>query len=112
MVTLRYIALTTLVGFTATLLWALDAEGFAGMFEMVGSRPMTIAAVSDLVIALSICALGMWHDARRFGKSALPYIAVTVLTGSIGPLAYLVARSRWSEEPAGTSTRSAAPVAT
>ena len=47
---------------------------------------------TDLVI-LAVLACGwMRRDARAHGMAAWPFIAITVVAGSFGPLLYLVAR--------------------
>jgi hypothetical protein len=47
---------------------------------------------ADLVIALTLACIWMVNDARAHGMSARPFIAVTLVAGSFGPLAYLVVR--------------------
>jgi hypothetical protein len=34
----------------------------------------------------------MWHDAKTTGRKVWPWIALTLATGSFGPLIYLVTR--------------------
>jgi hypothetical protein len=47
---------------------------------------------ADLVIALTLACIWMVKDAREQGISAWPFVAITLLMGSFGPLAYLVMR--------------------
>ncbi len=51
--------------------------------------PWGILATSDLLIALIIGIGWMWSDARRRGITPLPYLLLTLATGSLGLLVYL-----------------------
>ncbi|WP_339486180.1 DUF2834 domain-containing protein [Pseudomonas sp. EL_65y_Pfl2_R95] len=57
------------------------------------SRPDTAQVVFDLYILAIMACIWMYQDAKRRGKSAvyvLPYIVLTVVFVSAGPLLYLV----------------------
>lgn len=59
------------------------------------SRPDTAQVVIDLYLLATMAGIWMYHDARKRGKSALsviPYLLITVVFVSIGPLLYLVVR--------------------
>lgn len=47
---------------------------------------------ADLVIALTLACIWMFRDAREHEMSAWPFIAITLVMGSFGPLAYLLMR--------------------
>jgi len=64
--------------------------GYAGFVELATANLASIAVLVDLTIALSLIVVWMWNDARDRGISPLPYLAVTLLLGSIGPLIYLI----------------------
>ena len=56
--------------------------------------------LADLVILALLAAIWMVADARRRGVSPWPYVLLTLVAGSFGPLAYLVVREvRDSREP-------------
>jgi hypothetical protein len=56
---------------------------------------------TDLVImALVACAL-IVEDARRRGVAAWPWVALTLVTGSFGPLIYLVKREMGNRRKSG-----------
>ena len=46
----------------------------------------------DLVIVCLLACIWMVHDARISGISAWPFIVLTMVAGSIGPMAYLLVR--------------------
>src|SRR5262245_6775968 len=71
--------------------------GYMGFWEAVTANAATIATVVDLTIALSFVLVWMWRDARRRGITLVPYVALTALLGSIGPLLYLVIHGREAE---------------
>ena len=81
-----------LADFTALSIYAVWQFGLVGLFEAVFANAATITAFVDLLIALSLVMVWMWQDAQRRGVSALPYLAVTLVAGSIGPLLYLLLR--------------------
>lgn len=72
--------------------YVLFRYGPIGWVEPLLANPATILISVDLVIALSCLAGWMVVDARRRGVSPLPYLVVTLLTGSAGPLLYLIGR--------------------
>ena len=50
------------------------------------------AGMIDLFIELTLVSIWMYFDARKRGTSAIPYIVVSAVFGSLGPLAYLFFR--------------------
>jgi len=64
--------------------------GYSGFVALATANLATIAILVDLTIALSLVVVWMWNDARDRGISPLPYLAVTMVLGSIGPLIYLI----------------------
>jgi hypothetical protein len=66
--------------------------GYVGLFQ---THLMSYAGAQvfvDLCIALTIVLGFVWRDARERGLPFAPYVVATLLTGSFGPLAYLVHR--------------------
>jgi hypothetical protein len=76
--------------------------GYAGFLELATANLATIAVLVDLTIALSLVAVWMWNDARDRGISPLPYLAVTLVLGSIGPLIYLIRTGASTESEAAS----------
>ena len=88
----RILTGAVLVLFTALTAEAVWMYGYVGFFEtLLSGLPGWVAAV-DLVIALSLVLMWMWRDARASGRSVLPYAALTLTLGSVGPLLYLLLR--------------------
>jgi hypothetical protein len=79
--------------FAALNVYALYAAGISGFVTALtsGNAWNTVLGV-DLLISLGLVLTWLWRDARARGSSPLPYALLTVLTGSIGPLLYLLRR--------------------
>lgn len=86
-----------LFGFALLNAYVVYQFGYSGFVELVTANAATVALLVDLTIALSLIAVWMWNDARDRGISPLPYLALTLLLGSIGPLAYLLRTGAGSE---------------
>ncbi|MBH3426325.1 DUF2834 domain-containing protein [Pseudomonas alkylphenolica] len=92
---LRLIALTLLVLFSVYTGWTmLNAEQSLVAFglELI-SRPDTAQVVIDLYLMAALACIWMARDNRARGNAAisvLPYLLLTALFVSIGPLLYLV----------------------
>jgi hypothetical protein len=89
----KQILLTILaVDFLALTAWAIAEVGFLNIFAGVLDNPGSILLGVDLVLALGMVAAWMWVDARKHGLTVLPYLLLTAILGSAGPLIYLVRR--------------------
>jgi hypothetical protein len=88
----RLLLSVTLVLFGALSAVALEQHGFWGIiaphFRSTGAGQV----FADLVIALTLAMVWMWHDAKAMGRTAWPWIILTLATGSFGPLIYLLTR--------------------
>lgn len=79
--------------FAALNVYALVASGMSGLVAaMTGGNAWNTVFGVDLVISLGLVLTWLWRDAREHGRSPLPYLLVTLFTGSIGPLLYLLGR--------------------
>ena len=99
-----WIALAGLLAFALyTLITMLIADQSLMAFgrELI-SRPDTAQVVIDLYLMAALACVWMYRDARARGKSlasVLPYLLVTAVFVSIGPLLYIVVNG--FREPSG-----------
>ncbi|SFO93217.1 hypothetical protein SAMN05216601_103394 [Ectopseudomonas composti] len=90
-----YLALVALLAFSLYTAWSMamaEQSLLAFGLELL-SRPDTAQVVIDLYLLASLAALWMYRDARAKGRSLfsiLPYLTLTVVFASIGPLTYIV----------------------
>lgn len=90
--------LAVLVSFGALSGVALLDAGYLGIilphFQSWGAAQV----FTDLVIAAGLACVWMVADARERGRRAWPFVALTLVAGSFGPLLYLVTRELRSPE--------------
>ena len=89
----RLISLLVVIGaFSVLTALALMDVGFLGIlaphFQSWGGAQVFV----DLVIVAILACIWMAHDAPERGLPAWPFIVVTLIAGSFGPLLYLVVR--------------------
>ena len=88
----RFLLVLTLVLFGALTAAALWHHGYWGIlaphFQSWGGGQV----LADLVIALTLVTVWMWHDAKATGRNVWPWVALTLVAGSFGPLGYLLTR--------------------
>lgn len=88
------IVLMLLVPFSLLSAYALWEVGYLGIFTSSFNNWGTVQVLCDLVVICTLAMLWMVNDARARGLNAWPYVVVTVLAGSFGPLLYLLKRGR------------------
>jgi hypothetical protein len=99
----RLILLAAVIaGFAAITTEALMDVGYVGLVEQQLRSWAGVQVLTDLVIVSALACIWMTSDARSRGLSAWPFVAITLVAGSFGPLCYLVVR-----ELRSTSTRAA-----
>lgn len=88
----RILLTITLILFGALTIAALWQHGYWGIiaphFQTFGGGQV----FADLVIALTLAMVWMWHDAKATGRNVWPWIVATLALGSFGPLVYLLTR--------------------
>ncbi len=83
-----------LIGFLGLSLYAVGQYGYVGFFAAAAfANVATFTVFTDLVIALSLVMVWMWADARERGVNPIPYVVLTFVLGSVGPLLYLLRRA-------------------
>ena len=94
----RVLLIVTIALFGALSAIALWKHGYWGIiaphFQSFGAGQV----LADLVIALTLAMVWMWHDAKATGRPVWPWIVITLALGSFGPLFYLLTR-----KPAATA---------
>lgn len=88
----RIVLVLTLVAFAALTALALWHHGYWGIFEPLFKSFGAAQVLADLVIALGLFLVWMWRDARATGRNPWPWLALTLVAGSIGALLYLLSR--------------------
>jgi hypothetical protein len=88
----RTLLVVTLVLFGALSAAAVAQHGYLGIFALHFQTFGGMQVLVDLVIALVLVMVWMWHDAKATGRNVWPWIAVTLALGSFGPLVYLLTR--------------------
>jgi hypothetical protein len=79
------------IEFAAINVYAFAAGGLAALGDYLsGLGPWGILATADLVTALLLGIVWMWRDARAKRVAPLPYALLTLATGSLGLLWYLI----------------------
>jgi hypothetical protein len=89
----RTVLLLILIPFTALTAIALRNHGYWGIlaphFETFGTGQV----LADLIIALTLALVWMWRDAKAQGRNIWPWLLLTLVAGSFGPLLYLLTRN-------------------
>ncbi len=88
-----------LILFTPLTAIALWYHGYWGIiapnFQSFGEAQV----FADMVIALSLIMIWIWQDAKAADRSPWPWLLVTLVLGSFGPLIYLLTRNSIDEAP-------------
>jgi MFS superfamily sulfate permease-like transporter len=87
--------------------YAVYHYGYVGIFQAMTANAATLQVLADLVISLGLVSLWIWRDARSRGESALPWVVLTAVFGSLGALLYLIRR----EARTRTTSRARVPQA-
>ena len=93
----RLVLVAVLVLFTGYTLQVVVAEGYTGFITLSLAEAWAGQMFVDLLIALALFSVWMWYDARERRLPFWPYLLLTLTTGSIGALGYLVHREFGSE---------------
>ncbi len=73
---------------------AMWQHGYWGLLEPLFQSLAGMQVLADLAIACSLAAVWMWQDAKARGRNVWPWLALTLVAGSFGPLLYLLTQSR------------------
>lgn len=94
---IRFTLLALIAAFGALTLLAIEQHGYWGIisYHLPSSAGWQVGA--DLVIACTLAMTWMFADARKTGRNVWPYLALTLVLGSFGPLFYLLLRD-WNAD--------------
>ncbi|MCB9797147.1 MAG: DUF2834 domain-containing protein [Alphaproteobacteria bacterium] len=88
------LVLADFLALTGYVLWT---YGPVGWIPVVWESSVTLLLTFDLLIALCVSSAWMVTDARRRGVNPWPFLALTLTTGSTGPLLYAILKLRAEE---------------
>src|SRR5262245_63234281 len=81
-----------LADFGAVSLYAIWQHGYLGIWQAGLTSWASAQLLFDLVIACALASVWMARDARERDIVAWPFLVVTLVGGSFGPLLYLLWR--------------------
>ncbi|QIW10168.1 DUF2834 domain-containing protein [Francisella sp. LA112445] len=79
-----------LIPFSILTLLAVWQNGITGIFKHEFANLGGIQVLVDLIISCVFLLVWMYHDARRNNRKFLPWLILTLIAGSFGPLLYLL----------------------
>jgi cytochrome bd-type quinol oxidase subunit 2 len=88
----RMILWTVLIAFTALTALAVWQHGYWGVISSNFQDWAALQIFADLVIAMSLCLVWLWRDARQRGRLFWGWALITLFLGAFGPLLYLITR--------------------
>lgn len=86
----RTIAIILFIPFLILTAYAVMQVGLWGIVDYHRHSPAGWQVFADLVIALVLILTWLVPEAKRRGHNPWPWVAGTLLTGSIAPLAYII----------------------
>lgn len=85
----KTIAILLLIPFSILTVYAVMTVGYIGIFDYHRHSPAGWQVFADLVVALALVFIWLIPDAKNHDRSPWPWVALTLVAGSIGPLLYL-----------------------
>lgn len=86
------ILVAVVLGFGALTVAALMETGYLGVFEMHLKSWAGLQVLTDLVIMGLLVCIWMVLDGPRHRLNPWPFVLITLVIGSFGPLFYLIVR--------------------
>jgi len=86
----RTFAIALLVPFAVLTLYSVTQVGYLGIIDYHRHSPAGWQVFADLVIACLLVLMWLVPEAKKAGRNPWPWVVLTMLTGSIGPLLYLI----------------------
>lgn len=88
----------TVVAFAFLTAIAIQRHGITGIFLHQLENFAGLQVLTDLAIALILILVWLVKDARARGLNPAPWVVLTLLAGSFGPLLYLILRRSAAQE--------------
>ena len=86
------LSLVLLATFGSYSVMVLTQHGFSGILQVVSKEPWALQMLLDLGVSMGLISLWLVPDAKQRGISPWPWVAISLVFGSISPLCYLVYR--------------------
>ncbi len=86
----RITLIVSLIAFLILTIMAVWQHGYLGIFTQQFQNYAGVQVFVDLVIALTLFLIWLWNDAKAAGRNPIPWVLLTLATGSIGALIYLL----------------------
>ena len=86
----RTVLAVVLIAFLALTVAAIWQQGFLSIFSTQFETLGGIQVFVDLLIMASIFLVWMWQDAKAARRNPWPWVLITLMIGSFGPLVYLL----------------------
>ena len=87
---LKTVLILVLIPFSVLSAAALWQVGYFGLFTQQFANYGTWQVLADLLIAVTICMYWMWTDTQKTGRNPWPWLLLSLVSGSFGPLLYLL----------------------
>lgn len=88
-----------ILAFGALSTLALAEHGYWGIIAYLLPSSAGWQVAADLVIVCTLAMIWMLIDARRSGRTVWPFILITLVFGSFGPLLYLLIGELRARQP-------------
>ena len=89
---MRALLITVTAAFAVFTAAIVVQTGLIGFYQQLLASPAAWQTLVDIAIALTLVLVWMHQDARRTGRAFWPWVPVTLVLGSFGPLLYLLRR--------------------
>ncbi len=86
----KTIAIILLLPFSILSAYAVYKVGYVGIFDYHRHSPAGWQVFVDLVIACVLCLTWLIPEAKSKGRNPIPFVVLTLVLGSFGPLLYIV----------------------
>ena len=67
-------------------------DGITGFPTAITNSYASLQIYLDLVIAILLIDVWIWHDAKAHNRNPVPWIVASLIVGCFSPLAYLLTR--------------------